>query len=713
MRYVEIMKLFIYAERIHDWEKHLYCVSEMLNLFAATGHGNYAKCGRLYLQEMQNMNITHPELYESFMNGDHTARRTQKFWNGIWTDLCIEQTLMRSIKSRGGLTSDRGLSESSRNLWVLSLTSCANVHNALMDLIISQTTRKEAHVELRASRKKVDFKDCTSFYSWLTSRNPFLIETPHLYSLSTGVVSKQGQDNVNCERAEDIGQTIQQSFDNLPLSKCKLKRSELVVTLSYLKLHRKKKQNNGVSMDPCTIFNRLLAVAGRLDSVESAFEFELTPEPLSLFKNSMMRKADKAALRNLFLPSDLSVSPNTIERVGASFIDGDALLHRVRWDKGNTFKNIATIYVKYIKKHYLRPTVIFDGYEGTTAKSHEHLRRNCVPMSTYVDIREDSRCVFNQDRYFSLTENKSTFIKFLSFNLKSEDIAVINCYGEADTNVVSSAIAFAKLKAGSCAVIADDTDIAVMLLHHWTEEMDDVYFVQQRTLSAWSIRYAERGIKDIKSDILFLHAFTGCDSTSAIFSKGKVAVVKLFRKCKVLQGVSKVFMNDKSTPEEIAKAAALGIKAVYKCAADKSLGKIRYQKYIDMSCRGNILPEKLPPTERASCFHGLRVFYQIMQWRCIDEEVKLNLLEWGWKKSGSSITPITTDLAYAPSSLQHIIRCNCKSSRPCSSNACTCRKHGISCLPACGECRGEDCFNCVSRVTYQSLNEDSTDEDDM
>ena len=240
-------------------------------------------------------------------------------------------------------------------------------------------------------------------------------------------------------------------------------------------------------MDPCTIFNRLLAVAGRLDSVESAFEFELTPEPLSLFKNSMIRKAVKAALRNLFFPSDLSVSPNTIERVGASFIDGGAHLHRVRWDKGKTFKNIATSYVKYIKKHYLRPTVIFDGYEGTTAKSQEHIRINYVPMSTYVDIREDSRCVFNQDRYFSLTENKSTFIKFLSFNLKSEDIAVINCYGEADTNVVSSAIAFAKLKAGSCAVIADDTDIAVMLLHHWTEEMDDMYFVQQRTLSAWSM----------------------------------------------------------------------------------------------------------------------------------------------------------------------------------------------------------------------------------
>ena len=50
--------------------------------------------------------------------------------------------------------------------------------------------------------------------------------------------------------------------------------------------------------------------------------------------------------------------------------------------------------------------------------------------------------------------------------------------------------------------------------------MDDVYFVQQRTFQAWNIRDAEFGIRDIKNDLLFLPAWTGCDSTSAIFGKG-------------------------------------------------------------------------------------------------------------------------------------------------------------------------------------------------
>ena len=37
----------------------------------------------------------------------------------------------------------------------------------------------------------------------------------------------------------------------------------------------------------------------------------------------------------------------------------------------------------------------------------------------------------------------------------------------------------------------------------------------------------------------------------------------------------------------------------------------RYNKYIDLACKGIISPEKLPPSERAAYFHGLRCHYQI------------------------------------------------------------------------------------------------------
>ena len=56
----------------------------MLNLFAATGHVNYAKSAKMYLQMMLELPFKCPDLYEKFSTeGYHTARRSDRFWAGI------------------------------------------------------------------------------------------------------------------------------------------------------------------------------------------------------------------------------------------------------------------------------------------------------------------------------------------------------------------------------------------------------------------------------------------------------------------------------------------------------------------------------------------------------------------------------------------------------------------------------------------------------
>lgn len=112
LEYVDTLKLFIQAERTGNWNLHLIAVEKMLNLFAATGHINYAKSARLYLQQMQQLPTEHPWLYHCFSEqGFHTVRRSSRYWAELWTDLIIEQVMMRSIKSRGGLTRGRGVTE--------------------------------------------------------------------------------------------------------------------------------------------------------------------------------------------------------------------------------------------------------------------------------------------------------------------------------------------------------------------------------------------------------------------------------------------------------------------------------------------------------------------------------------------------------------------------------------------------------------------------
>ena len=121
----------------------------MMNLFAATEHMNYAKFTRLYLQFMLELPDSHPWLHKKLSSEGHFfIRRSEKFWAGLWTDLIIEQVLMRSIKSRGGLTRGRGMSESVCMSWVRSMHVCGMMHQAMATITSHVHSTSEQHAEL-------------------------------------------------------------------------------------------------------------------------------------------------------------------------------------------------------------------------------------------------------------------------------------------------------------------------------------------------------------------------------------------------------------------------------------------------------------------------------------------------------------------------------------------------------------------------------------
>ena len=132
-------------------------VGKMLNLFAATGHVHYAKSARMYLQQMLELEANLPWVHTSFAeHGYHTVKRSDRFWAGIWTDLTIEQVMMRSIKSRGGLTRGRGVTESVRTMWVNTAHRCSHVHEAMTELIPLVTSiRKWARVGVSMTTKSL------------------------------------------------------------------------------------------------------------------------------------------------------------------------------------------------------------------------------------------------------------------------------------------------------------------------------------------------------------------------------------------------------------------------------------------------------------------------------------------------------------------------------------------------------------------------------
>ena len=145
-RMTNILSRFLIAERTGNWELHLTSIQEMLPYFVAAGHNIYAKSAYVYLSMMFKPELDHPEVYRHFKAGHHVLRRTGRIWGGLSTDLTIEQILMRSVKSSGGLTRGRGIGEAQREQWILSMPACADYNSAMQELTLPVTSTKKLPV---------------------------------------------------------------------------------------------------------------------------------------------------------------------------------------------------------------------------------------------------------------------------------------------------------------------------------------------------------------------------------------------------------------------------------------------------------------------------------------------------------------------------------------------------------------------------------------
>ena len=105
---------------------------------------------------MLELESQHPDVHNSFKLGKHVIRRSDRYWAGLSSDLVIEQVLMRSVKTTGGLTCGRGLTETQRFVWLLSMPTCAEVKCALQDLTAVAYNTSDQHKEAIRGREELE-----------------------------------------------------------------------------------------------------------------------------------------------------------------------------------------------------------------------------------------------------------------------------------------------------------------------------------------------------------------------------------------------------------------------------------------------------------------------------------------------------------------------------------------------------------------------------
>ncbi|CAG9761491.1 unnamed protein product [Ceutorhynchus assimilis] len=171
------------------------------------------------------------EDYDKFCASFTIRRLPDKFWQGLWTDITIEQVLVRSMKSEGGLTRGRGLTEAVLGKWVLSMPESTRVCESLETFSKSRPCYSEQHVELRDSRGNRDYNDLQRLLSWLEFHNPFDDQINSLLSISSSLVASV---DINCDSAREVGENLLSKCIGLNFQDLRLKRNDKIKPLSFM-----------------------------------------------------------------------------------------------------------------------------------------------------------------------------------------------------------------------------------------------------------------------------------------------------------------------------------------------------------------------------------------------------------------------------------------------------------------------------------------------
>ena len=89
--------------------------------------------------------------------------RSDRFWAGLSSDLVIEQTLMRSVKTTAGPTRGRGITEIQR----LSMPFTAEVNFSMQCLTEVRYVTSDQHKESSKSRIERGLKDTKTVLEFL------------------------------------------------------------------------------------------------------------------------------------------------------------------------------------------------------------------------------------------------------------------------------------------------------------------------------------------------------------------------------------------------------------------------------------------------------------------------------------------------------------------------------------------------------------------
>ena len=229
------------------------------------------------------------------------VRRTDQFWSAVSPDLCIEQTLMASLKGASGLTRGRSLSEINRLVWVLSRPFVLTIDSKLREMVKVRFRSSEQHITIKTtlpSRMKKYEEDVEALVQFCKSRHLLTIDSltntdKRLKNISNGLIAPKF---VNITSVKLCGEKILARMSEKSLSSITMKKNNQAKQIPAAASALDKCPRATIDSD--LLFQRLISVP---TDVPDLLKFELAHFPMSLFAdNGYLRTPTKQLLQLLF-----------------------------------------------------------------------------------------------------------------------------------------------------------------------------------------------------------------------------------------------------------------------------------------------------------------------------------------------------------------------------------------------------------------------------
>ena len=679
---------------------------------------------------------------DEFIKGNHVMRHQRGIWNGVWSDQYIESTFMRYGHSPGGIVGIT-LQPSTLKRWALSLHICAQLKKDVLSLSdpYKQSTVTD-HKEEGASRIKTDAGDREKIRNKLVicidPLNPDSHPPGNLINIVTGRISPA---SVNVDDSVKLGENLMRTYEegwpqsfNKPLKKP-------TVTMSG---SRKKVNVGDVGVfDTSLIFSRVLCLQKVRDiDMKDVMGYELAGVPPSMFDETGEMRITKSK-STLKLKLQVEVTDRRSIHPDAIILDGCAILWVINWPSHGIVEDYIKNLVHYISLSLaLGDTyLVFDRYYDNSIKqttrtsragnnaSRQHqlsLLTPLPPQKVCLTVTKNKVqlinliCVYLRERSDLLPQNGKLLVvtgadpipmEICNGNIR-ERADLRTTHEEADVIIIQQAVHSANSGKNSIRVIADDTDVFILLIHFYKINQLTCNMVMIGSSSGRKCVDIKETVEkhlDIIDNVLPAHVLSGCDTVSCLWGIGKVTVLKVLKSGQ--KSLSKLG-NTEEHDDEINNQCTSFITSCYGYPQETDMTSLRYMVWTNKmgNHKLNSAPQLrvLPPTTEAFEQHVYRAHLQAAIWRCAlqADPPDMNPVHCGWSMNAdtNNLEPISlpVDVSPAPESVLKMIKCGCSSAQPCSTTRCSCSTARISCSVFCA-CHGDN--NCTNPQTITAVRE--------